>query len=197
MLKILVLYFSRNGGTQALANKIAQGIEQSGCEAVLRTVPPVSDNLEKVQSSVPSEGDPYVSLNDLNECDGLALGSPTRFGNMAGALKHFLDKTSAQWLSGALEGKPAVVFTSTGSIHGGQETTLMSMMIPLFHHGMIVMGLPYSEPDLHTTRTGGTPYGVTHLSDQDKPDQLSDEESRLALAQGQRLASIALKLRAK
>src|SRR5271165_299460 len=156
-LTILVLYYSRHGSTRKLAEHIAQGIESvPGCDARLRTVPAVSTVVEAGEPEIPREGPPYVDLTDLVECDGLALGSPTRFGNMAAALKYFWDGTSAQWLSGALAGKPACVFTSTGSLHGGQESTLLSMMLPLLHHGMLLLGLPYTEPDLMTTASGGT-----------------------------------------
>tara|TARA_R110002167_G_scaffold55676_23_gene158038 strand:- start:271 stop:861 length:591 start_codon:yes stop_codon:yes gene_type:complete len=191
---VLVLYYSRHGATQAMANKIALGIEQAGLQARLRTVPEVSANLSVTQASVPQEGDPYVSLDDLSECCALALGSPTRFGNMAAPLKYFLDDTSKAWLSGTLEGKPACVFTSTASMHGGQETTLLSMMLPLLHHGMLICGLPYSLPELHTTTTGGSPYGVSHLADKRSPNKLSNEEIALCIAQGKRLATFASKL---
>ena len=190
---ILVLYYSRNGSTKHLAYKVAQGIEQQGCEARIRTVPAVSDNMDNQQASIPDTGDLYVTAEDLAECSGLALGSPTRFGNMAAPMKYFLDSTSSQWLAGALVDKPACVFTSTGSMHGGQETTLISMMLPLFHHGMLVMGLPYTEPQLQGTKTGGTPYGVSHLSGIEGENRLSDDEQYLAIAQGKRLAQIAKK----
>lgn len=193
--EILVLYYSRYGATQALARLIGQGIESvNGVTARLRTVPPVSTVCEASEPPVPTDGPPYVEYSDLQECIGLALGSPTRFGNMAAPLKYFLDGSSAQWLSGALQGKPACVFTSTGSLHGGQESTLLSMMIPLFHHGMIVLGLPYSNPELMNTTTGGTPYGVSHLAHADGSAPISPEESRLAIAQGKRLAEVALRL---
>lgn len=191
---VLVLYYSRHGATQIMANKIALGIEQAGLTARMRTVPEVSSNLTMTQASVPQQGDPYVSLEDLNECCALALGSPTRFGNMAAPLKYFLDETSKEWLSGTLEGKPACVFTSTASMHGGQETTLLSMMLPLLHHGMLICGLPYSLPELHNTRTGGSPYGVSHLANKLTPNKLSNDEIALCIAQGKRLASIASKL---
>lgn len=191
---ILVLYYSRHGATQAMANKIALGVEQAGLQARLRTVPEVSNNLGALHSSVPETGDPYVSLEDLAECSGLALGSPTRFGNMAAPLKYFLDETSKEWLAGVLQGKPACVFTSTASMHGGQETTLLSMMLPLLHHGMLICGLPYSLPELHTTKTGGSPYGVSHLAEKHAPNKLSSEEITLCIAQGKRLASIASQL---
>jgi NAD(P)H dehydrogenase (quinone) len=193
--EILVLYYSRYGATEALARFIGQGIESvAGVSARLRTVPAVSTVCEASEPPVPKDGPPYVEYSDLEECIGLALGSPTRFGNMAAPLKFFLDGSSSQWLSGALQGKPACVFTSTGSLHGGQETTLLSMMIPLFHHGMVVLGLPYSNPELMNTTTGGTPYGVSHLAHADGSAPISAEESRLAIAQGKRLAEVALRL---
>jgi NAD(P)H dehydrogenase (quinone) len=191
---VLVLYYSRNGATKNMANKLAQGIEQAGMQAMLRTVPEVSDNLQKIQSPVPSTGDPYVSKQELSECSGLALGSPTRFGNMAAALKYFLDSTSTQWISGALVNKPATVFTSTGSMHGGQESTLLSMMLPLLHHGMVISGLPYTVPELHSTMSGGGPYGASHLAHGDTPAKLSAEEMTVCIAQGKRLAELAIKL---
>ena len=193
--EILVLYYSRYGATEALARLISQGIESvPGVSARLRTVPAVSTVCEASEPPVPKDGPPYVEYSDLEECIGLALGSPTRFGNMAAPLKYFLDGSSSQWLSGALQGKPACVFTSTGSLHGGQETTLLSMMIPLFHHGMVLLGLPYSHPELMNTTTGGTPYGVSHLAHADGSAPISTEESRLAIAQGKRLAEVALRL---
>lgn len=197
MTKLLVLYYSRNGATRKLAEYIAQGIESvSGCEAVLRTVPAVSTVTEATEAAVPASGAPYVELSDLEECDGLALGSPTRFGNMAAALKYFLDGTSSAWLSGALAGKPACVFTSTGSLHGGQETTLTSMMLPLLHHGMLIVGLPYTESALMTTASGGSPYGATHWSGVNGDQPLTDDTRALATALGKRLAQSARKLRA-
>ena len=195
MLELLVLYYSRNGATRKLAEAIAEGIDATpGASARLRTVPAVSTVAEAVEPAVPAAGPPYVERSDLVECAGLALGSPTRFGNMAAPLKFFLDGTGAEWFSGALAGKPACVFTSTGSVHGGQETTLMSMMIPLLHHGMLIVGLPYTEPDLMTTTTGGTPYGASHLAGPDASLPLAPEERRLAVALGRRLAATALKL---
>ena len=192
---ILVLYYSRHGATRKLAELIAQGIESvAGVDARLRTVPAVSTVAEATESDIPSAGAPYVELQDLADCAGLALGSPTRFGNMAAALKYFLDGTAAQWLSGTLSGKPAVVFTSTGSLHGGQESTLLSMMIPLLHHGMLVMGLPYTNPELMTTSSGGSPYGPTHWSGIDGNKPVTDDERRLAIAMGRRLAETAVKL---
>ena len=192
---ILVLYYSRNGATRQLAELIAEGIESvPGASARLRTVPSISAVSEATESDIPDSGPPYVEGIDLEQCAGLALGSPTRFGNMASAMKYFLDNTTSQWLSGALAGKPACVFTSTGSMHGGQESTLLSMMIPLMHHGMVMVGLPYSHPELMNTQTGGTPYGVTHFAKADGSAPISNEEKKLAFAQGQRLAQIALKL---
>ena len=194
-LPILVLYYSRHGATRKLAEAIAQGIDGvPGCTARIRTVPAVSTVCEATAPDIPASGPPYAEPADLAECAGLALGSPTRFGNMAAPLKYFLDGTSAQWLAGTLSGKPACVFTSTGSQHGGQETTLWSMMLPLLHHGMLLMGLPYAEPELMTTRSGGTPYGVSHVAGADGLRPVTDEELRLAVAQGQRLARTALRL---
>ncbi len=192
---ILVLYYSRHGATRKLAELIAQGIESvPGVDARLRTVPAVSTVTEATEADIPASGAPYVELDDLAECAGLALGSPTRFGNMASAMKYFLDGTAAQWLSGALSGKPAVVFTSTGSLHGGQESTLLTMMIPLLHHGMMIMGLPYTHPELMTTASGGSPYGPTHWSGLDGSKPISDDEKRLAVAMGKRLAETAARL---
>ena len=191
---ILILYYSRHGATAGMARQIARGVEAAGVEARLRTVPEVSTVCEAVADSIPAEGAPYASLDDLRECSGLALGSPTRFGNMAGALKYFLDGTSSLWMSGALIGRPAAVFTSTSSLHGGQEATLMSMMLPLLHHGMMILGLPYSETQLLTTRTGGTPYGPSHLAGSDSNLPLSDEEKALCQALGRRLAETARRL---
>ncbi len=194
-LPILVLYYSRHGATRKLAELIAQGIESvAGCEAVLRTVPAVSAVSEATEPAVPSSGAPYVELADLEHCAGLALGSPTRFGNMAAPLKYFIDGSSAQWLSGALTGKPACVFTSTGSLHGGQESTLLSMMLPLLHHGMLMLGLPYTEPALMTTASGGSPYGATHWSGIAGDKTFSDDTRTLAIALGKRLATTAKKL---
>ncbi|MGZ8290027.1 MAG: NAD(P)H:quinone oxidoreductase [Telluria sp.] len=192
---ILVLYYSRHGATRKLAELIAQGIESvPGAEARLRTVPAVSTVAEATEPAIPNSGAPYVELQDLAECAGLALGSPTRFGNMASAMKYFLDGTSADWLAGTLAGKPAAVFTSTGSLHGGQESTLLSMMIPLLHHGMLVMGLPYTQPELMTTSTGGSPYGPTHWSGLDGDKPISNDEKRLAVESGRRLAETAARL---
>ena len=191
---ILVLFYSRNGSTSEMARQIARGIEQGGLEARLRTVPAISAECEAVAPAIPDEGAMYASLDDLKHCSGLALGSPTRFGNMAAPLKYFLDGTSNLWLTGALVGKPAGVFTSTASLHGGQETTLLSMLLPLMHHGMLVTGLPYSESALLQTTAGGTPYGPSHHAGADGKRGLDEHEIALCRALGQRLASIALKL---
>jgi len=192
---ILVLYYSRYGATRDLARLIAEGIESvPGANARIRTVPAVSTVCEASAPAVPEDGAPYVEYGDLQECIGLALGSPTRFGNMAASMKYFWDGSSSQWLNGALIGKPACVFTSTGSLHGGQESTLITMMIPLLHHGMMIVGLPYSEHDLMSSQTGGSPYGVTHLAHADGRAPISAEEKRLAIAQGKRLAETALRL---
>lgn len=194
-LTLLVLYYSRHGSTRKLAEFIAQGIESvPGCDARLRTVPSVSPTTEAIESDIPASGAPYVELADLKECAGIALGSPTRFGNMASAMKYFWDGTAADWLSGTLSGKPACVFTSTGSLHGGQESTLLSMMLPLLHHGMLITGLPYSEAELMTTSTGGSPYGATHWSGLDGKNTISEDSRRLAIALGRRLAETAVKL---
>ncbi|KQZ27078.1 NAD(P)H:quinone oxidoreductase [Duganella sp. Root1480D1] len=197
-LTILILYYSRHGSVRKLAEMIAQGVESvPGCDARLRTVPAVSTVTEATEPEVPPDGAPYVELQDLEECAGLALGSPTRFGNMAAAMKYFWDGTSAQWLSGTLSGKPACVFTSTGSQHGGQESTLLTMMVPLLHHGMMVMGLPYTHPELMTTTSGGSPYGATHWSGLDGKKPFTEDEKRLAIAMGRRLAEAAVKLRGR
>ncbi|MET3132832.1 NAD(P)H dehydrogenase (quinone) [Oxalobacteraceae bacterium GrIS 1.11] len=193
---ILVLFYSRHGATRKLAELIAQGIESvPGCDARLRTVPAVSSVAEATAPEVPQAGAPYVEALDLQQCAGLALGSPTRFGNMAAAMKYFWDGTASAWLSGTLAGKPACVFTSTGSLHGGQEATLLSMMIPLFHHGLMVLGLPYTQPELMTTASGGTPYGASHWAGIDGDKAISDDEKRLAIALGRRLAQTASQLR--
>ncbi|WP_426161411.1 NAD(P)H:quinone oxidoreductase [Pseudoduganella sp. R-34] len=197
-LTILILYYSRHGSVRKLAEMIAQGVESvPGCDARLRTVPAVSTVTEATEPEVPLDGAPYVELQDLEQCDGLALGSPTRFGNMAAAMKYFWDGTSAQWLSGTLSGKPACVFTSTGSQHGGQESTLLTMMVPLLHHGMMVMGLPYTHPELMTTTSGGSPYGASHWSGLDGKKPFTEDEKRLAIAMGRRLAEAAIKLRGR
>jgi NAD(P)H dehydrogenase (quinone) len=195
-LTILVLYYSRHGATHKMAEHIALGVESvAGCDARLRTVPAISTVTEAVEADIPQEGPPYVELRDLAECDGLALGSPTRFGNMASAMKYFWDGTSAEWLSGTLAGKAACVFTSTGSLHGGQESTLLSMMLPLLHHGMILLGLPYTEAALMTTASGGTPYGASHWAGVDGRRPITDDSRNLAQALGRRLAHTALRLR--
>jgi NAD(P)H dehydrogenase (quinone) len=194
-LSILVLYYSRHGATRKLAELIAQGIDSvPGVEARLRTVPPVSSVAEATAPGIPDQGSPYVELDDLRECAALALGSPTRFGNMAASMKYFLDGTATEWVNGSLSGKPAVVFASTGSLHGGQEATLLSMMIPLLHHGMMVMGLPYTHPELMNTASGGSPYGATHWAGVDGKRPVTEEERTLAIALGRRLAEAALKL---
>jgi NAD(P)H dehydrogenase (quinone) len=194
-LTLLVLYYSRHGATRKLAELIARGIESvPGIDARLRTVPAVSTVTEAVEPEVPAHGAPYVERADLAECAGLALGSPTRFGNMAASVKYFLDGTATEWLAGTLAGKPAAVFTSTGSLHGGQESTLLSMMLPLLHHGMLIVGLPYTEPELMTTATGGGPYGASHWSGLDGDKPVSADEQRLAIALGRRLAVTVAKL---
>lgn len=192
---VLILYYSRHGATRSMAEQLAAGVESCpGIEARLRTVPSVSPTCEAVDPEIPAEGAVYADLDDLRQCAGLALGSPTRFGNMAAPLKHFIDSTSALWLNGALIDKPATAFTSTSSLHGGQETTLVSMLLPLLHHGMVYAGLPYSETDLMTTTGGGTPYGASHVAGQRSDQPLSDAERRLVRAQGKRLARLALAL---
>ncbi|WP_428356136.1 NAD(P)H:quinone oxidoreductase [Methyloprofundus sp.] len=194
MVNILVLYYSRNGSTKAMAQHIARGVESvSGAEAMLRTVPKVSTVCEQTDDEIPESGSLYVTLDDLNQCGGLALGSPTHFGNMAAPLKYFIDNTTEVWFSGALSNKPAAVFTSTGSMHGGQETTLLSMMLPLFHQGMILLGLPSSEDALRETVTGGTPYGASHVNH--GQHSLSKDEKTLCFALGARLATTAIKLK--
>jgi NAD(P)H dehydrogenase (quinone) len=195
MNEILVLYYSRHGATAAMAQLVTHGVESvAGCQVRLRTVPPVSTVCEATGDTVPADGPPYVTLDDLRECAGLALGSPTRFGNMAAPLKYFVDSTSSLWLSGELIGKPAAVFTSTSSLHGGQETTLLSMMLPLLHHGMLILGLPYSETELLTTTTGGTPYGPSHTAGADSKRPISEEEKHLCIALGKRLAETVTRL---
>jgi NAD(P)H dehydrogenase (quinone) len=195
MIRILVLYYSRYGATQKMAQFIARGIESvPGVEAIIRTTPPVTNSLNEETAAIPESGAPYVTLDDLKNCQGLALGSPTRFGNMAAPLKYFLDGTSALWMSGALVGKPAVVFTSTASMHGGQETTLISMMLPLLHHGMLILGIPYTEAELTTTTTGGTPYGASHVAGPRSDNDLSKDEQTLCKILGKRLAQTALAL---
>lgn len=194
MIKILVLYYSRQGSTAAMAKQIARGVEEAGAEAVIRTVPAVSTNTEATEPSIPEQGSLYASQEDLANCDGLILGSPTRFGNMAAPLKYFIDQSSALWMSGKLTGKPAAVFSSTGSLHGGQETTLLSMMIPLLHHGMVITGLPYKNAELMDTESGGTPYGPTHWAKPDNSRALDDTEAALCRALGKRVAAAALAL---
>ena len=195
MADILVLYYSVGGSVRRMAELVAEGIERvPGAAARLRTVPRVSANIANVNAAIPEAGPPYCELGDLEECAGLALGSPTRFGNMAAPLKHFLDGTGLLWQRGTLAGKPACVFTSTASLHGGQETTLLSMMLPLLHHGMLVIGLPYTQAELNATRAGGTPYGASHFAGLADDQPVSDDERTLCIAQGRRLAGISLKL---
>ena len=197
MPEILVLYYSRGGSVARLARQIARGVgEVEGMSARIRTVPPVAPQTEVAMPPVPETGAPYVSHADLRECAGLALGSPTRFGNMSAPVKYFLDGLGAQWASGTLLGKPACVFTSTATMHGGQESTLLSMMVPLIHHGCAIIGIPYSEPRLSSTRSGGTPYGPSHVAGVESDPTLSDDEAELARAFGRRLAALARKLAA-
>ncbi len=194
---ILVLYYSRYGSVKQLAQHIARGIESvSGMEARIRTVPAVSPNTEASEPAIPDSGAPYVTLEDLKNCQGLALGSPTRFGNMAAPMKYFLDTASSVWLSGSTVNKPAAVFSSSSTMHGGQETTLISMMFPLFHLGFMLLGIPYTETDLNTTQSGGTPYGATHFAGSDGKQPVTEEEQRLCFALGKRLAETAKKLSA-
>ena len=192
---VLVLYYSRSGSVSALAQHIARGVARiDGIEARMRTVPPVSATCESVEKAIPDDGAPYAQLEDLQHCAGLALGSPTRFGNMASPMKYFLDNTSSLWLAGDLVDKPACVFSSSASMHGGQETTLISMMLPLLHQGMFIMGIPYTDPVLSSSISGGTPYGATHVSGLDNTNILSSDEITLAQNLGERLASLALQL---
>jgi NAD(P)H dehydrogenase (quinone) len=192
---LLVLYYSVGGSVRRMAELVADGIERvPGATARLRTVPRLPANVGASVPAMPDSGPPYCELGDLEECAGLALGSPTRFGNMAAPLKHFLDSTSLLWQRGALAGKPACVFTSTGSLHGGQEATLISMMLPLLHHGMLILGIPYTQPELNATRSGGTPYGASHFAGSADDRPIADEERALCVAQGRRLAETALKL---
>ncbi len=194
-MEILVLYYSRHGAVADMARIVARGVEEvAGMEARVRTVPAVSTVCEAIEDNIPERGAPYATANDLTQCAGLALGSPTRFGNMAAPMKYFLDSTGSLWLSGALVDKPAVVFTSTASLHGGQETTLLSMMLPLLHHGMLVMGIPYTEADLLQTRSGGTPYGASHLAGAESNLPLTEEEKRLCRVLGRRVAMAAVRL---
>ncbi len=193
--EILILFYSQQGATRQMAQLIARGVEQiNGARARLRTVPKISAVCEMTEPAIPESGAPYVELRDLEECIGLALGSPTRFGNMASAMKYFWDGTGGLWMKHALVGKPAALFTSTGTMHGGQESTLLSMMLPLLHHGMIIIGLPYSEPELSSTQSGGTPYGASHVSGLGNDLSISESEKKLCLALGRRLAETALKL---
>lgn len=192
MKDILVLYYSRHGATSNMAQQIALGIEEAGCNARLRTVPNISTTIEAIENDIPESGAPYATLDDMQECIALAVGSPTRFGNMASELKYFFDSTSPLWLSGEMVNKPAAVFTSTSSLHGGQESTLLSMMLPLLHHGMQLIGIPYTETTLLKTQTGGTPYGASHTSGIDGDLPLSDDEKNLCKALGKRLALTAL-----
>ena len=197
MAEILVVYFSRHGATEALAREVCRGVDSiDGMSSRLRTVPDVSSVAEATEAAVPDDGPPYAELRDLEECSGLVMGSPTHFGNMAAPLKYFLDGTTGPWFGGTLAGKPAGVFTSTSSLHGGQETTLISMALPLLHHGMLFVGLPYTEEALSKTTTGGTPYGASHASWSRPDDALSDDEIALARALGSRVADIAKRLAA-
>ena len=195
MAEILVLYFSRNGATESLAREVARGVDSvDGMSARLRTVPDVSSICEAVEPAIPESGPPYATGADLEECGGLIVGSPSNFGNMASPLKYFLDNTLGEWLRGSLVGKPFGTFASTGSLHGGQETTLLTMAVPLLHHGMIYVGIPYAEQALSTTKTGGTPYGPTHVTWNRDADSLSDDEIQLARALGRRVADLARRL---
>ena len=188
---VLVLFYSRGGATAAMAQQVARGVELvSGVSARLRTVPPVSTTCEQIEEDIPDHGPLYCELDDLRDCSGLVMGSPTRFGNMAAPLKYFLDQSSSLWLSGAMIDKPAAVFTSTSSLHGGQESTLLSMMLPLLHHGMVIAGLPYSETGLMTTASGGTPYGASHWGGNDNNRDLDETEARLCRALGNRVAGL-------
>jgi len=194
-LEILILYYSQGGAVRDMAQLIARGAESvTGVKARIRTVPKVSSNCEATEPDVPTTGAPYVELKDLEECDGLALGSPTRFGNMAAPMKYFLDGTAGLWLKGTLIGKPAAVFTSSGSMHGGNESTLLTMMLPLMHHGMLLVGIPYSEASLSSTQSGGTPYGASHIGGTMDDKSITDDEKKLCIALGKRLAETALKL---
>lgn len=197
MKEILVLYYSHRGSVRALAEEVTKGVHQvPGMAARVRTVPRVSAVCEAIEDDIPAGGPPYADARDIAECAGVVMGSPARFGNMAAAMKYFLDGLSGSWVNGALAGKPAGVFTSSASLHGGQESTLLSMMLPLLHHGALIVGLPFQEPDLSTTRSGGTPYGATHVAGPDGNPRLSDEERRLAVALGRRVAQTAAKLSA-
>lgn len=195
MNEILVLYYSRDGSTEALAREVCLGVDSvDGASARLRTVPAVSTVCEAIEDAVPAEGPPYASKDDLAECAGLVMGSPTRFGNMAAPLKYFLDGTGSEWLRGTLSGKPAGLFTSTGTLHGGQESTLLTMSVPLLHHGMLIVGVPYTVKELSTTTTGGGPYGASHVTWNRSDDRLSEEEKVVARALGRRVAEIAVRL---
>ncbi len=195
MIEVLILYYSRYGATEALAREVGKGVDSvKSCSARLRTVPAVSATTESTADTIPESGPPYATADDLAQCSGIVMGSPTRFGNMSAALKYFLDTTGTDWIKGTLIGKPAGVFTSTSTAHGGNESTLLTMAIPLLHHGMLYVGLPYSEESLSSTTTGGSPYGATHVSWNKKPDALSDDEKHLANALGKRVAEIARKL---
>jgi NAD(P)H dehydrogenase (quinone) len=197
MTEILVLYYSQGGAVKEMAHLIARGIESvKGVKARIRTVPKVSANCEATESEIPATGAPYIELADLEACTGMALGSPTRFGNMAAPMKYFLDSTASIWLKGGMIGKPACVFTSSGSMHGGNESTLLTMMLPLMHHGMILVGLPYSEPSLSTTQSGGTPYGASHIGGPLDDLPISEDEKKLCMSLGKRLAETSLKLSA-
>jgi NAD(P)H dehydrogenase (quinone) len=194
--EILVIYYSRTGSVARLARQVCRGIESvAGASARLRSVPPVSAENERPQRAVPDDGAPWATLEDLAACDGLVVGSPTRFGNMAAPLKYFIDQTGSLWAQGKLANKPAAAFTSTQSMHGGQESTLLSMMLPLFHHGMVCVGIPYTEPAVNTTRSGGTPYGASHVVSATPEGELSEEEAELARALGKRVATLALRLK--
>ena len=195
MSEVLILYYSRNGSVAQLARLVARGVEEvPGARARLRSVPPVAAVTAVAQAPVPDEGAPYATLQDLRDCDALILGSPTRFGNMAAPLKHFLDTTGAEWVSGTLVGKPAAVFTSTSTMHGGQESTLISMMLPLLHHGMLLVGLPFTESAINSTISGGTPYGASHVAGVDGDRLLTDDERTLARTLGRRVAQITARL---
>ena len=196
MTQILILYYSQGGSVAEMAQYFSRGVESvENCEGSLRTVPPVRTTTQTIESDIPESGPPYVTCNDLLNCDGLALRSPTRFGNMAAPIKYFIDSTSDVWISGGLVGKPATVFSSTGSLHGGQETTLLSMMLPLIHHGMLLIGLPYTEPGLFEKEGGGTPYGATHVAGEKNDLPVTKNEKELCFAAGKRLATIAKKLK--
>ena len=197
MTRVLVVYYSRTGSVEALARQVARGVESvPGVTASIRAVPPVSPVNEAVAPEIPAEGPPYATAGDLAEADGLILGSPTRFGNMAAPMKHFLDSTGELWVSGALAGRPAGVFTSTGTMHGGQESTLLTMMLPLLHHGLVIVGLPFTDTALTETRSGGTPYGASHVAGQPPSPSLTEHERTLARALGARVADIAVALKA-